>query len=75
MIVSLKAADEELKEKVLRNMSERARLEIEEEMEYLGPVRLSEVEEMQLRIVQLCRQLEEQGQIVIMRGDSNEEFV
>ena len=75
LVVALKAADGEVKEKVLRNMSERVRFCLEEEMEYLGPLRLSEVEEMQLRIVQQCRQLEEQGQITIMRGDVNQEYV
>ena len=75
LVVALKAADEELKGKVLGNMSERVRQFITEEMEFLGPMRLSEVEEVQLRIVQQCRQLEDQGQIVITRGDANEAFV
>ena len=48
---------------------------ITEEMEFLGPMRLSEVEEVQVRIVQQCRQLEDQGQVVITRGDANEQFV
>lgn len=75
LVVALKAAEEELKDKVLGNMSERVRGFITEEMEFLGPMRLSEVEEVQLRIVQQCRQLEDQGQIVITRGDANEAFV
>jgi flagellar motor switch protein FliG len=54
-------ADEELKDEILGNMSERVRTFISEEMEFLGPMRLSEVEEVQLRIVQQVRQLEEQG--------------
>jgi flagellar motor switch protein FliG len=75
LVVALKAAEEELKDKILGNMSERVRTFISEEMEFLGPMRLSEVEEVQLRIVQQCRQLEEQGQITIVRGDTSEEFV
>lgn len=75
LVVAMKAAEEELKEKILGNMSERVRNFIMEEMEFLGPMRLSEVEEVQLRIVQQCRQLEDQGQIVITRGDASEEFV
>ena len=75
LVIGLKAADQELKDKVLSNMSERVRSFIEEEMEYLGPMRLSEVEEVQLRIVQQARQLEDQGQITITLGDANEEFV
>ena len=75
LVIGLKAADQELKDKVLSNMSERVRSFIEEEMEYLGPMRLSEVEEVQLRIVQQAHQLEDQGQITITLGDANEEFV
>ena len=75
LVIALKAADEDLKDKILGNMSERVREFIKEEMEFLGPMRLSEVEEIQLRIVQHCRQLEDQGQIVITRGDVGDEFV
>ncbi len=75
LVVALKAADQDLKDKVLSNMSERVRGFIEEEMEFLGPMRLSEVEEIQLRVVQQARQLEDQGQITITRGDASEEFV
>ena len=75
LVVALKAAEEELKDKVLGNMSERVRQFISEEMEFLGPMRLSEVEEVQLRIVQQVRQLEEQGQVTIVRGDSDDTFV
>ena len=75
LVVALKGAEEELKDKVLGNMSERVRDFLSEGMEFLGPMRLSEVEEVQLRIVQQCRQLEDQGQIVITRGDASETFV
>jgi flagellar motor switch protein FliG len=75
LVVALKAASEELKSKVLGNMSDRVRSFIQEEMEFMGPTRLSEVEEVQLRIVQKVRQLEEQGQISIMRGASEDTFV
>ena len=75
LVVALKAASEELKDKILGNMSERVRTFITEEMEFQGPMRLSEVEEVQLRVVQQVRQLEEQGQITIVRGDSEDSFV
>ena len=75
LVVALKSADDELKDKVLGNMSERVRTFITEEMEFQGPMRLSEVEEVQLRIVQQVRQLEEQGQVTIVRGDSDDQFV
>lgn len=75
LVIALKAADDEIKDKILGNMSERVRSFITEEMDFLGPMRLSEVEEVQLRIVQQVRQLEEQGQITIVRGDADDTFV
>ena len=75
LVTALKAASEEMKEKVLSCVSERVRSFITEEMEFLGPMRLSEVEEVQLRIVQQVRQLEEQGQITVVRGDSEDQFI
>ena len=75
LVVALKTASEEVKDKILGNMSERVRDYIEEEMEFLGPMRLSEVEDIQLRVVHKVRQLEEQGQVNIFRGPANNEFV
>jgi flagellar motor switch protein FliG len=76
LVVALKSAWEEMKDKVLGNMSERVRTFITEEMEFQGLMRLSEVEEEgQLRIVQQVRQLEEQGEITIIRGDTDDQFV
>ena len=75
LTISLKAASEEMKDKVLGNMSEETRTFITEQMEFLGPMRLSEVEEVQLRIVQQVRQLEEKGQITIVRGAGPDQFV
>ena len=51
LVIALKTATEELRDKILGNMSERVRNFITEEMEFLGPMRVSEVEEVQLRIV------------------------
>ena len=75
LVVALKGASDEMKEKILGNMSDRVRTFITEEMEFSGPMRLSEVEEIQLRIVQQVRQLEEQGQITILSGDADDQFV
>ena len=76
LVVALKSASEEMKDKVLGNMSERVRAFITEEMEFQGLMRLSEVEEeVQLRIMLQVRQLEEQGQITIIRGDTDDQFV
>ncbi|MBT6147233.1 MAG: flagellar motor switch protein FliG, partial [Gemmatimonadetes bacterium] len=75
IVIALKAASEEVKDKLLGNMSERIRGFIEEEMDFAGPMRLSEVEEVQLRIVQKIRQLEDQGQVDIIRGATDDRFV
>ena len=75
LVIALKSASDEMKDKILGNLSERVRTFITEEMEFQGPMRLSEVEEVQLRIAQQVRQLEEQGQVTIVRGDSDDQFV
>ena len=75
LVVALKGASDELKDKVLGNMSERVQTFIVKEMEHVGPLRLSEVEEVQLRILQQLWQLEEQGQVTIVRGDAEDNFV
>ncbi len=75
LVVAMKAASEEVKDRLLSNMSERMRAFVEEEMDFLGPMRLSEVEEVQLRVVQKVRLLEEQGQVVITRGATEDTFV
>ena len=75
LVIALKTASEEVKNKILDNMSERVRAFVEEEMDFLGPMRLSEVEEVQLRVVQKVRQLEEQGQVTIVRGAAEDTFV
>ena len=68
LAVALKAASDELKEKIFKNVSERVATMIKEEMDYAGPMRLSVVEEAQQRIVEIVRRLEEEQQIVIVRG-------
>ena len=76
LAMSLKVVDDKLKDKVLRNMSERARELLQEELQYMGPVRLKEVEGAQTRIVEIVKQLEDQGEIVVAgRGGSEEVFV
>ena len=74
--LALKGAKEELKDKVLGNMSKRASEMLLEEMEYLGPVRLSDVESMQQQIVDVIRKLEDAGEITVGgAGDEEEEFI
>lgn len=65
LALALKTASDELKEKVFKNMSERAAELIKEDMEYMGPVRVSDVEAAQQRIVDIVRRLEEAGDIII----------
>jgi flagellar motor switch protein FliG len=73
--MALKGASEELKEKILGNMSQRAATMLREEMEYLGPVRLSEVESVQQQIVDIIRRLEDAGELSTHADDENEEFI
>jgi flagellar motor switch protein FliG len=73
--MALKGASEELKERVLGNMSKRASTLLQEEMDYLGPVRLSEVETIQQQIVDIIRRLEDAGEISVQRADEEDEFI
>ena len=70
--LALKTASRELQDKILGNMSERAGQMIREDMEFMGPVRVSDVEAAQQRIVDIVRRLEEAGEIIIQgRGDAD----
>jgi flagellar motor switch protein FliG len=73
--IALKAANDEVKRKIFSNVSERVSVMIKEEMEYMGPMRLSDVEAAQQRIVESIRRLEEQGQIVISGRGGKEDIV
>ncbi|MER3522566.1 MAG: flagellar motor switch protein FliG [Ignavibacteria bacterium] len=75
LALALKVVDEKLKTKILSNMSERARELLQEELEYMGPVRLKEVEAAQARIVAIVKQLEEAGEIIIAGRGGSEELV
>jgi len=75
MALALKAASDELKEKIFACMSERAVLLIKEEMEYMGPVRLSDVEAAQQKIVDAVRRLEDSGDIIISGRGGEEEII
>lgn len=65
LALALKGASEDVNEKIFKNMSERARLMIQEEIEFMGPVRLKNVEESQQKIVAAVRALEEAGELII----------
>lgn len=65
LAIALKASSEDLKQKIFKNMSERAAEMVNDEMEFMGPVRVADVEAAQQRIVDVVRRLEESGEIVI----------
>ncbi len=65
LIVALKGASEELREKVFKNMSQRAAEMLREDLESKGPVKLSEVESEQKEILKVVRRLSDEGQIVL----------
>ncbi|WP_219836657.1 flagellar motor switch protein FliG [Paenibacillus sp. R14(2021)] len=73
--LALKVASEEVREAIFRNMSKRMAETFKEEMEYMGPVRLRDVEEAQTRIVATIRRLEESGEIIIARGGGDDIIV
>jgi flagellar motor switch protein FliG len=65
LTLSLKTASEEMKDKIFRNISSRASQMIKEDLEVMGPVRLSDVEKAQSEIIKIVRRLEEEGKVVI----------
>ncbi|MDQ1913306.1 flagellar motor switch protein FliG [Paenibacillus sp. GD4] len=70
--LALKVASEEVREAIFKNMSKRMAESFREEMEFMGPVRLRDVEEAQTRIVATIRRLEESGEIIIARGGGDD---
>jgi flagellar motor switch protein FliG len=76
LVLALKTASDQLKNKILGNMSSRAAETIREDMEFMGPVRISDVEAAQQKIVDIVRRLEEAGEIIIAgRGGDNDVVV
>lgn len=73
--LALKVASEEVKEIIFRNMSKTMAEVFKEEMEFMGPVRLRDVEEAQTRIVATIRRLEEAGEIIVARGGGDDIIV
>lgn len=70
--LALKGSNPEVAQKIMANMSSRAGQMLKDDMEFMGPVRLRDVEDAQQRIVKVIRKLEESGAIVISRGGSDE---
>jgi flagellar motor switch protein FliG len=69
---ALKSVDTEVQDKIFRNMSKRAAQMLKEDMEFMGPIRLKDVEEAQQKIVSIIRHLEDTGEIVVARAGEDE---
>ena len=72
LAVALKSAGEDVQAAIFNNMSKRLAVMIKEDMEFMGPVRMKDVEEAQQKIVNIIRKLEDSAEIVISRGGGDE---
>jgi flagellar motor switch protein FliG len=75
LALALKGANEEVKEKIFKNMSERASGMLKDDMEYMGPVRAKEVQEAQTKFVAIIRALEATGEITIFRDEEEDDLI
>jgi flagellar motor switch protein FliG len=75
MVIALKTAPEEIRAKLFKNMSNRAATLLQEDLDALGPTKLSDVEKAQSEIVQKCKDLEAQGKAFISRGGDGDALV
>jgi flagellar motor switch protein FliG len=75
LMTAMKTASDELKEKIFKNMSERAAQMMKEDLEVKGPVRLKDVEAAQQAIIKVAKKLESEGKIVLMSKGKEEVFV
>jgi flagellar motor switch protein FliG len=75
LIVALKGADQEVRDKIFKNMSSRAAEMLREDLEAKGPVRVSEVEAEQREILKIVRRLADEGQIQISAGGGDDQFI
>ena len=75
LAIALKGSNEEVQSVIFNNLSKRLAAMIREDMEYMGPVRLKDVEESQQRIVNIIRKLEDSSEIIISRGGGDEIIV
>ncbi len=72
LAVALKSAGENVQEAIFKNLSKRLAVMIREDMEFMGPVRMKDVEEAQQKIVNIIRKLEDTGEIIISRGGGDD---
>ena len=73
--IALKSANEEVRNVIFNNLSKRLATMIQEDMDFMGPVRMKDVEEAQQKLVNVIRKLEDAGEIVIARGDGGDELI
>lgn len=71
LAIGLKGGCEELQARIFQNVSDEIAKDIKEKMQFSGPVRMSDVEEVQLRIVKVVRELDEKGEVMMMRRGSD----
>lgn len=72
LAVALKGSQEQVQEAIFNNMSKRLAQMIKEDMEFMGPIRMKDVEEAQQKIVNIIRKLEDTGEIIISRGGGDD---
>lgn len=75
LVLAMKTAPEEIKAKMFKNMSNRAATLLKEDLDAMGPTKLSDVEKAQQNIVQIAKDLESKGKAIISRGGEGEQFV
>lgn len=75
LLLALKTANEEIKTKIFKNLSQRAAQLLKEDLDAMGPAKLSDVESAQQEIVNAARRLEQEGKILIARGGSEDQLV
>jgi flagellar motor switch protein FliG len=75
LLLALKTANDEIKDKITRNMSQRASMLLLEDLTAMGPSKLSDVESAQQEIVNIARRLEAEGKILIARGGADDALV
>jgi flagellar motor switch protein FliG len=75
LALALKGANDDVKEKIFKNMSERAGAMLKDDMEFMGPVRAREVQEAQTAVVAIIRALESTGEIVIIHEGAEDDFI
>ncbi|MGE0761654.1 MAG: flagellar motor switch protein FliG [Bdellovibrionales bacterium] len=75
LLLALKTANEEIKTKIFKNISQRAAKLLQDDLQNMGPSRLSDVESAQVEIVNIARRLEQEGKILIARGGSEDALV